>query len=61
MKTASHNISFGNHGVRRLIPKEYGRPKTSNLDVTIDGPTDELKIELTQGGRKPFEEIVSQT
>lgn len=28
-------------------PKEYANPSTSGLWVTIDGPTDDLKIELT--------------
>ncbi len=28
-------------------PKEYANPATSGLWVTIDGPTDDLKIELT--------------
>lgn len=32
---------------RWYAPKEYSNPATSGLWVTIDGPTDDLKIELT--------------
>lgn len=37
-------------------PKEYGDVGTSNLTVTITGPTDDLKIDLTWNGGKPFVE-----
>lgn len=35
-------------------PKKYQDFKTSNLTVSITGPTDSLKIELTWDGGKPF-------
>ncbi len=41
---------------RWLTPKKYGDPNTSGLQVTIQEPTDDLKIELTWDGKKPFVE-----
>ena len=41
---------------RWLAPKKYGDPQTSGLSVTIDGPTDDLIINLTWDGKKPFVE-----
>jgi hypothetical protein len=35
-------------------PKAYGDPSTSNLTVTVTGPTDDLTIDLSWGGGKPF-------
>jgi hypothetical protein len=35
-------------------PKKYTSADTSGLTVTVDGPTDGLKIELTWDGGKPF-------
>jgi hypothetical protein len=37
-------------------PKKYISTATSNLTVTVDGPTNDLKIELTWDGGKPFME-----
>lgn len=37
-------------------PKKYTDPKTSNLTVTISGPTNDLKVELKWAGGKPFVE-----
>jgi hypothetical protein len=37
-------------------PKKYADVKTSNLTVTIDGPTNDLVINLTWAGGKPFVE-----
>src|SRR5262245_36257360 len=37
-------------------PKKYAATETSGLTVTIDRPTDDLKIELTWAGGKPFVE-----
>lgn len=39
---------------RWLVPPKYGDPATSALEVTIDGPTDDLVINLTWDGGKPF-------
>jgi hypothetical protein len=39
-------------GLVPLIPEHYGTAETSGLSVTIDGPTDSLKIEL-QGPLRP--------
>ena len=41
---------------RWLTPKKYGNPASSDLQVTIDGPTDDLTIELSWEGGKPFVE-----
>ncbi len=37
-------------------PKRYADPATSNLSVTIDGPTKDLLLELTWDGGAPFVE-----
>lgn len=37
-------------------PKRYADPATSGLSATIDGPTEDLLLELTWGGGKPFVE-----
>lgn len=37
-------------------PKRYADPATSDLSVTIDGPTKDLLLELTWGGGAPFVE-----
>lgn len=39
-------------------PKKYSQFDTSGLSVTIDGPTDDLLIELTWAGGAPFVETV---
>lgn len=36
-------------------PRVYAATDTSNLTVTITGPTNDLKIELTWAGGKPFD------
>lgn len=41
---------------RWLAPKKYSNAQTSGLTVTIDGPTDDLIIDLTWDGKKPFVE-----
>jgi hypothetical protein len=35
-------------------PNKYRKAKTSGLTVQIDGPTDDLTVELTWDGGKPF-------
>lgn len=35
-------------------PKKYASKATSGIDVTIDEPTEDLVIELTWSGKKPF-------
>jgi hypothetical protein len=42
--------------IRWLAPQKYVDPRYSNVEVTIDGPTDSLAIELTWDGGKPFVE-----
>ncbi len=37
-------------------PKKYADRTASNLTVTVTGPTDALRIELTWAGGKPFTE-----
>lgn len=40
--------------VKWNAPKKYAEPTTSGLRAKIDGPTDDLKFELSWGGDKPF-------
>lgn len=40
------------------IPKKYANLSTSGLDVTIDGPTDSVVINLSWEGGKPFVETI---
>ena len=35
-------------------PKKYSSTETSDIKVTIDKPTNDLKIEITWDGGKPF-------
>lgn len=46
--------NVGATDLRWLAPKKYATPEESNLTVRIDGPTKDLKIELTWAGGKPF-------
>jgi hypothetical protein len=48
------NENVGPTDIRWLAPKKYASPEESDLKVTIDGPTKDLKIELTWAGGKPF-------
>lgn len=48
--------SLGPSGQKWHAPKQYAAQDTSGLKVTIDGPTSDLKIELTWAGGKPFVE-----
>lgn len=50
------NENVGPTDIRWLAPKKYATPGESGLTVTIDGPTSDLKIELTWAGGKPFVE-----
>ena len=53
--TAIENVDQLAH---RLIPEKYGDVATSDLTVTIDGPTDSLVIELTGGAEaRPSEAL----
>ena len=47
--------------VEHLVPKKYGEYTTSGKTVTIDGPKDDLQIELSWEGGKPFIERESST
>jgi hypothetical protein len=38
--------------IRWNVPKKYKNKSTSGLEVTVDGPTDNLEIELTWDGKK---------
>lgn len=40
--------------VRWIAPPKYRRKATSGLNITIDGPNDDLTIELTWDGGQPF-------
>lgn len=48
--------SLGPQAQKWHAPKRYADPATSDLSVTIDGPTEDLLLELTWGGGKPFVE-----
>lgn len=48
------NENIGPADIRWLAPKKYATLEGSPLKVTIDGPTKELRIELTWAGGKPF-------
>jgi hypothetical protein len=37
-----------------LVPKKYQDAATTDREITIDAPTDSLKIELTWDGGQPF-------
>jgi hypothetical protein len=41
---------------RWLAPKKYADENTSGVEEKITGPVDDLKIELTWDGGKPFVE-----
>ncbi|MCA9248069.1 MAG: hypothetical protein KDA42_13165 [Planctomycetales bacterium] len=58
--TVSAGESLGPTRRKWHAPKKYADPKTSELTVTIDGPTDDLRIELTWDGGKPFVEESGQ-
>jgi hypothetical protein len=47
---------LGANAQRWLAPRKYAQPKTSELTVDIQEPTDSLVIELTWAGGKPFVE-----
>ena len=56
--TAIENVNA--RTVRWHAPKKYMDPKTSDLKVKIDGPTDNLEVKLTWGGQKgPFTEATT--
>lgn len=42
--------------VRHLIPPNYRDPTTSEKTVTIEGPTDNLVVELSWAGGQPYVE-----
>jgi hypothetical protein len=48
--------SVGPDAMKWHAPKQYADPATSKLNVTISGPTSDLKIELKWNGGKPFTE-----
>ena len=46
--------SINERSQRWHAPRKYVDPLTSGLNVTVTGPTEELKIELSWNGGKPF-------
>lgn len=48
------NESIDGTSQRWHAPKKYVSADASGLTVTITGPTDDLKVELTWDGGKPF-------
>lgn len=41
---------------RWLAPKKYGNPNASGLTITVTEPRDDVVIEITWEGKKPFVE-----
>jgi hypothetical protein len=50
--------ALGTERTLHLIPPKYRESSKSELTVTIDGPTEDLKIELTWAGGAPYVEDV---
>jgi hypothetical protein len=50
---------LGGNAQRWHAPKKYVDPQTSGLTETIDGPRDDLVIELTWSGGKPYVERIA--
>jgi hypothetical protein len=48
--------SINDRSNRWLAPKKYADEKTSGIEVDVTEPVDDLKIELTWDGGKPFVE-----
>jgi hypothetical protein len=48
--------SIGEETRKWHAPPHYASTKTSGLQVEIDGPEDDLKIELSWNGKEPFVE-----
>jgi hypothetical protein len=44
--------------MRWFAPKKYAGADTSGLEYEITGPTEDLQIQLTWGGGKPFNERI---
>ncbi|NQT37365.1 MAG: hypothetical protein HQ581_07755 [Planctomycetes bacterium] len=47
-------ITLGPERIQWLAPVKYRDTSTSGVTVTVEGPTDDLTIELTWGGGQPF-------
>lgn len=50
--TINANEYISDRECKWLAPKRYAERATSDLSVSIDGPTDDLKIDLTWEGSK---------
>lgn len=53
--------TLGPNSKRWLIPKKYSSVTTSNKTIVVDKPTDDLRIELTWDGEKPFVETIDNS
>lgn len=51
--------SLGSTKIRWLVPKKYMEADTSDISFEINEPTENLKVELTWDGGKPFVETIS--
>lgn len=56
--TVTSTEALSQTSTKHLIPPHYAQPTTSKTTVTIDGPTENLKIELTWNGGKPYIERI---
>jgi hypothetical protein len=53
--------SLGPNSKRWLIPKKYSSVTTSNKTIVIDKPIEDMRIELTWDGEKPFVETIDNS
>jgi hypothetical protein len=53
--------SLGPNRQRWHAPKKYADLETSPLEVEIDGPTEDLRIELSWDGGEPFVENLQES
>jgi hypothetical protein len=47
---------IGNTGAKWFAPKKYTDVRTSGLEIDVTGPRDDVEINLTWDGGKPFTE-----
>lgn len=57
---ASESI-MGGTAIRYLVPPKYEDYLTSGIDVTVEGPIENLKVELTWDGGQPYVERIESS
>ncbi len=48
--------SIGSNKIQWFAPKKYTAPATSGLEIDVPGPRDDVEINLTWDGGKPYTE-----